>query len=159
MSSKAEASKRRKRMVAACGSSYVPFKPPGYWAAGCCAYCGNLAQTKDHIPPITWLYALGTRYFDDRGLLVVWVPACKQCNSLIGDKKLFTIHERTVYLWRKYVELYKNIVINPAWDDYEINTLRGRLKDEIGNFANCQRAADRRLAILEENIGMRSMQS
>ena len=141
--------KSRKRMLARYGSYYAPFKPPGYWSVNCCCYCGNVAESKDHIPPLVWIDALGPSWFDERGLLVVWVPSCLECNNYLGSRKLFTIRERTIYLIGKYEEKYKSFRRNTAWEDDDLKGLTGRLKIEMANFKVIQDGIDRRISILE----------
>ena len=115
------------------------------------------AQSKDHIPPLSWIYALGSDYFFRAGLLVVWVPSCKECNVALGHKKLFTIRERTLYLVGYYTKRYEPFLHGEAWNDQEIDELKGNLKKDISHYADLQRVVDRRLAILEENAQMRSL--
>lgn len=145
----------RKRWLAKYGSLYVEFKPPGYWRPDCCAYCGNLYQAYDHVPPLSWVAALGPSYFDKNGLLIVKVRSCNECNSLLSNKKLFSLRERTVYLIGRYEERYKKYRTGTAWQDEEVNELTGNLKKAINNFADMQRAIDRRIQILEENAAVR----
>jgi hypothetical protein len=99
--------------------------------------------------------ALGYSYFDNAGLLVVKVPSCIECNSLLSNRKLFTIKERTVFLIGRYEVLYKAFRTGIAWQDAEVRTFTGRLKNSIAEFAEWQRGIDRRISILEENAALR----
>lgn len=55
-----------------------------------CAYCGDPATTKDHVPP---------RAFRPQSILTV--PACVMCNSkILGDKALMTVEVRKAYVVR-----------------------------------------------------------
>ncbi len=64
-----------------------------------CVYCGVVATSVDHIPPILLRNAVAEneRYC---------VPACLECNSALGAKRLFALLDRQIYmrLWirRKY---------------------------------------------------------
>ena len=49
---------------------------------GRCVYCGNGADTSDHIPPVSLAAELDLSYLKD--LDPVLVPACRNCNSIIG---------------------------------------------------------------------------
>ena len=155
--SKTSSATRYKRM-ARYSSLYLPFKPVGYWREKACCYCGNMASTKDHIPPVVWLEALGPSYFDSRGLLVVWVPSCRECNVALGSNKLFSIRERTGYLIDYYIKKYGKLATVAKWTQEELDELRGRLKQATTIFAEHQLGIDRRLAILEENYSLRSLQ-
>lgn len=137
------------------GHLYLPFKPPGHFRDASCVYCGNLAQARDHVPALTWLAALGRSYFEERGLLVIWVPSCNECNTILCDERLFTIRERTLFLLRKYLKRYDKFMGGEIWNEYEISELGGRLQQAIGDFALCQQFIDRRIAILEENARLR----
>lgn len=147
----------RQKRLARFGQYYSPFKPPGHWRESSCVYCGNVAQTKDHIPPLAWMEALGPSYFDERRLLIVWVPSCKECNTALRDNKLFSIKERTGYLIDYYMKRYNRLATVPVWTQEQINELRGRLKQAVEHFTIYQIGIDRRLKILEENYTVRSM--
>lgn len=51
-----------------------------------CTYCGELADTRDHVVPRSYLNT-GTT-----------VPACRQCNGLLSSKLHITIESRAHYL-------------------------------------------------------------
>src|SRR3990167_11279199 len=147
----------RKIALAKYGHLYLPFKPPGIWYESACVYCGNRAQERDHIPPLSWLYCLGSDYFLERGLLICWVPSCKECNKELSDNKLFSIKERTLHLLGRYVLKYDPFLKGTAWNDEQLEELTGGLKRDVSRFADYQKAIDRRIGILEENIVLRSM--
>lgn len=113
------------------------------------------AQSKDHIPPISWLYCLGAQFFDGGPLPPVWVPACLECNSALGSKKLFTIRERTLYLVGYYTKRYERLLRGESWQDWEIEELSGNLKRDMISWSELQRVIDRRIGILEENLSLR----
>jgi len=146
-----------KARLARVSSCYLPFKPPGYWQAACCVYCGNKSQSRDHIPPVTWAYALGSEWFHRRGITLVWVPACLECNSTLGDEKLFTILERTQFLLSRYERKYSAIATIPKWDSDELAQLRGRLRIYVESSELHRTGVNRRLAILSDNCEVRSL--
>ena len=145
------------KLLARYGRLYFPFKPPGFWQDSSCCYCGNPAQSRDHIPPLAWMYCLGPGYFERERLLVVWVPCCLECNSALGDQKLFTIKERTFYLLRYYEHKFEKLHEFPRWHDHEIGELHGRLKQFIENSETYRAGAGRRLSILAENCDVRTV--
>jgi hypothetical protein len=69
-----------------------------YSAEGCsnkCIYCGAPnASTKDHVPPITVAASLPV---DDLPPLLLY-PCCEECNSLLGDRFLLTVEERSDFI-------------------------------------------------------------
>ena len=157
MANKERVSKTRARRLARFGRCYMPFKPPGHWRESSCVYCGNKADTKDHIPPLAWMECLGPDWFEDKRMLIIWVPSCKECNTALRDNKLFTIRERTGWLIDHYMRKYDKLATVPVWTKEQISELRGRLKQSIEQFAFYQVGIDRRLQILEENYALRSV--
>src|SRR3990167_1758112 len=150
-------SRTRLQRLARYGHFYLPFKPRGHWRESSCVYCGNLSETVDHIPPLAWIDALGPSYFKDLGLLIVKVPACRECNLALANRKLLTITERTAYLKDYYSKKYRRVSDVKLWTKEQIDELRGRLKQAVEKFAVYQLGTDRRIQILEENLVMRSL--
>ena len=91
-------------------------------------------------------------------MLIVWVPACAECNRELGSKRLFSIKERTLYLIGRYAKKYERFLKGTMWEDFEIDELTGTMKHHVQDFSTMERAIDRRLAILEENLKVRSVQ-
>lgn len=79
-----------------------PAFPPGV-----CVYCGMPADTKDHILPRTWSG-------DSDRRRVVTVPACRECNSAIGEAYAPTVAERREiahrYIRRRYAKYLKYVI-------------------------------------------------
>ncbi|HKU31185.1 MAG TPA: hypothetical protein VJQ60_11915 [Arthrobacter sp.] len=75
------------------------------YPSGVCVYCGEYADTRDHLLPVTYTGAAVRRH-------VLTVPACRQCNSLIGDAYAPSITERRAIahngLRRKYFKLLQS---------------------------------------------------
>lgn len=63
-----------------------------------CAYCGDLATTRDHLIPRSYLRNTGKPHWPTSQ----WVPACQQCNSILYNKLFFTVQERARYLLKQY---------------------------------------------------------
>lgn len=148
---------RIRRRVSGC---YVQFKPPGYWVdeGRACVYCGWPAETKDHVPPMVWVYSLGETWFLEHGFLVVWVPCCRECNSELGSRRLFCVGARTAFLRRRYQEKYVGLLTAPAWTDGQIGELRGRLQQYISDWRKVKHGILRRIEILAINEGLRPVQ-
>ncbi len=68
----------------------------------CCVYCGGVATTADHIPPINSVASRGTIYFNSHGIPLVKVPACSRCNGLLGALALDTFEARQNFLFTNY---------------------------------------------------------
>ncbi len=62
-----------------------------------CVYCGLIANTVDHIPPISVRPTLV-----DLGLAgryqFLEVRACQQCNSALGARSLWTVKQRKAWI-------------------------------------------------------------
>lgn len=153
----AEANRRRSKRQQRYNCVYFPFKPPGHWRDNSCCYCGNQAESRDHIPPLVWIEALGLSWFEERNLATVWVPSCIECNNLLRDERLFTIGERTSWLLRQYEKRYQGILQAPKWTEVEINELRGRLRKSIREWSTAKLGIGRRLIILSENEILRAV--
>ena len=117
-----------------------------------CAYCGNMAQSEDHIPPLKWMYALGSDHFRKRKILCILVPACRECNSSLSDRKIFNLKDRCAYLLGRYSRKYRRFLRGQKWRQEELDELGRNLRDYVTNFATCQLGIDRRVQILEEGV-------
>lgn len=95
-----------------------------------CMYCGDIATTRDHVPPKKWLnlFSLHALHLTENKVVV---PACRNCNCVLGAKPLFTIEERRAYmrtyLWRKHGKL----LATPGWKEEEITQLGRNLQRYI----------------------------
>lgn len=87
-----------------------------------CVYCGIPSSGWDHIPPIVHIARM-----HDAGAEIEAVPrkvpACGECNSLLGSVLLTTIQARRHELKRRLREKYRRIVSMPEWDEDELAEL------------------------------------
>lgn len=87
-----------------------------------CVYCGELADTMDHVPP---------RDISERMELEIdhiLVPSCNECNRTLSNLFLLTLAERAEYIKRKYAKKYRKYNHSVKWDTDELNELDGSLK-------------------------------
>lgn len=78
-----------------CGSTscldvkHMIFRSPQrlLYPASVCVYCGEYADSRDHLLPVTYTGKAVRRH-------VLTVPACRQCNSFIGDASAPSVTER-----------------------------------------------------------------
>lgn len=124
------------------------YKIPVGAVAGICIYCGALAETKDHVPPLSAVSSLGADYFEE--LLVV--PACNECNSTLGDKWLCEIEDRREFLLNNYKEKYKKILKSPSWSDEELASVGESLRSAIKGQEYFRRHLAERLDRLSSSI-------
>ena len=85
-----------------------------------CIYCNSPADTLDHVPPLSWIEPFGLETFRSSGIPLSTVPCCRECNSLLGDRKLLTVQDRLEYLEKKYHSLFDKLV---RWSDEEIEEM------------------------------------
>jgi len=103
-----------------------------------CVYCGELADTLDHVPPVAISANL------DLEMKHMVVPACRECNSTLHDKFLLRLDDRAEHLLNRYKTKYKKHDSTVAWDEDEIEELSGHLKTYIrGCQHEYQRFRDR----------------
>ena len=50
-----------------------------------CVYCGQSAETKDHVPAVSTAWAFGTDYFRSQGIPLLAYPSCQECNASCVD--------------------------------------------------------------------------
>jgi len=84
-----------------------------------CTYCGDVADTFDHIVPVSYRHNSRNKS-ENRDMAV---PCCRECNSTLQDKLLFTIRERAHYLYNRYSIKYKKILSFPDWSDNELEEM------------------------------------
>lgn len=116
-----------------------------------CVYCGELADTVEHCPPVSIVGPeIEERYKD----LLLLVPACNECNAALGNRYLLTLEDRAEWLVSYYKRKYKKFNRAVAWDDDELEELTGGLKDYVGG---CQTEYERirtRLEALRHRIAV-----
>lgn len=90
-----------------------------------CTYCGVPANSLDHIIPVSYNYVSRKRAKYSKELCV---PCCTECNNSLSNQWLPTISERAGYLLEKYNSKYNKILLQPDWEDWEIEELNGNIK-------------------------------
>ena len=92
-----------------------------------CTYCGDLANTRDHIIPVS--YTHGYRVF----LGTTWVWCCRECNTLLSNKMLGGIDGKAAYLYETLLRRHKDKTLTP------------RLIDRLSHLADVARRFERTL--------------
>lgn len=107
-----------------------------------CMYCGVLADTIDHVPPIT-------RVDDYRALWVkhaYWkVKCCSECNFLAADSLQSDFLERVQYVKEKLKLRYRRRAVNAPWSKAEIKELGRTMKTEAAKGLKIKCQLDERL--------------
>ena len=90
-----------------------------------CVYCGELADTMDHVPP----RSISERM--DLEINHILVPSCKECNTALSNLFLLTLAERAEHIKSRYIKKYKKYNRSVKWDSDELSELDGSLKTYI----------------------------
>jgi hypothetical protein len=98
-----------------------------------CVYCGELADTMEHCPPVSLVGPDIEERYKDRLILV---PACHECNSALGDRYLLTLENRADFLVSFYKKKYKKFDRVVAWDLEELEELDGGLQQYVRGCQN-----------------------
>lgn len=111
-------------------SKQQPFVEP-------CYYCGRPADTVDHVIPqvlLKQLEAMG----DTEAWSVLYkrhkvkiVPACRDCNSVIGSKYFPTLAERKAFVKQRLRQRKRNVLETPNWSEGELNQLGPDLRGYV----------------------------
>jgi hypothetical protein len=126
-----------------CRLSYSEKHLTGGFHPGFCVYCGDFAQCRDHVEPIT----VSSVYRDYNNAKTV--DCCHQCNSAAGQFWAKTIIEKAEYLLGRYSRRYAKLMREPHWEDCEIEQLGWSLRQKITARENLRRIVELKLENLE----------
>lgn len=124
-----------------------------------CAYCGLPADTVDHVIPRSLRYMLvdvgGWR--DRWGRVTDTVPACHECNSLVGSMVFNTMREKRNYIHERMRVKYKSVLRTPNWDQDELDELSPIMREYVVASMELAHLIRERLrwrgSIIRENFG------
>lgn len=104
-----------------------------------CTYCGDIAATRDHVPPVSVALRLG--------LPMKIVPACHECNVLLGNRPpWYSVLARRRTIGVRLRHRYAKALRIPKWREEEIGTLGPELQRVVREGLAAQRRARARLA-------------
>ena len=127
----------------------------GYLNQKRCVYCGDIPNELDHVPPISWAYALGHKHMvEEYNAPFIKVPSCPECNRLLSDKKYFTLKERKQYIAAKLRENFRKLRENPSWTIEDIAEMDGRLREYVENMANYRLHIEKRIDWAESDVSI-----
>lgn len=95
-----------------------------------CHYCGAPADTKDHIIPVSYLTNSKPSQ-RQRHSIGETVDCCRECNSLLGAKAVFTVEERAHEIAERLTRRYSKELKAPYWSEEELAELGPTLRDSI----------------------------
>jgi hypothetical protein len=98
-----------------------------------CAYCGDDADSIDHIVPVSFYYSgdrknlhLTSEYGEEN-----LVDCCRECNCLAGNKVFDDFYKKKEYIQDKLITRYKKVINMPFWSDEELKEIDYPLKTDI----------------------------
>jgi hypothetical protein len=102
-----------------------------------CYYCGLPATTVDHVIPVSMLADLST-LGDDEAFEALTsrfrkhlVPACRECNSILGNKYVDSLAKRREYVKKRLRTRYDRFLETPDWNDSELSQVSDMLQGYI----------------------------
>lgn len=104
-----------------------------------CTYCGATATTVDHVPPILLKNEVPEK---DR----FCVPACVECNSTLGAKRLFDVLDRQIWIRLRYQEKYAKLLAVPERTPEELDDLGYVLRSHLESVLEEKKAVLARLS-------------
>jgi len=111
-----------------------------------CTYCGDTADSLDHFIPHSYAQKNGEPKSFARSKTI---PACRECNCILGTRLFYSIGERAAYLKDRYLSRYKKILSTPEWDDEELEDMGYNMRMLIETSQEDKRAIQYRVAHCE----------
>jgi 5-methylcytosine-specific restriction endonuclease McrA len=101
-----------------------------------CYYCGGPASTTDHVIPRSVLRCFDYEADPQAHAKLIKgrrleVPACHECNTLLGSTYQETLQQRKAFLKSKLRKRYKKVLKLPTWTAEEIEELGPTLKKSL----------------------------
>jgi hypothetical protein len=112
-----------------------------------CYYCGDPATCLDHVIPHSFLNDLGAARTYSSGV----IPACAECNLLLGAAVFESLDERRRHVAWKVRVRYKKLLAEPEWSEREIMELGLAMRKDVRQAQERRRYILLRLAILDRS--------
>lgn len=99
-----------------------------------CTYCGVPADSEDHVVPRHLLARAGELEMDLSQVMRMqtWVvPACRECNSIIGGQLFATIKERRECAHKGIRKKYASYLRVPNWSEEDLEEMGPDAQREI----------------------------
>lgn len=94
-----------------------------------CIYCGDTTSlTRDHVVSVSWT---GHKRSYKKGDIV---PACKECNAILGNKPLHCISKRAAYMAVALEKKYRRLINHPTWSEDELKEMSSRFRFTIKSW-------------------------
>ena len=100
--------------------------------AGTCVYCGQPSSVRDHFYPRSAVsYWSGIFVSKHVRRLCFTLPACFECNSLLGSRIALTFEGRREHLRARLGQRHRKLLKSPRWSGEELGELRGMLLTHV----------------------------
>lgn len=96
-----------------------------------CRYCGDRADTIDHVPPLSYVSTVGIQRARE---VVGWlrlVDSCGACNGYLGSMHLLTLSDRLAHLKKVYSTKRSKLRVAPGWTERQIKALGPNLRRQF----------------------------
>jgi len=110
---------------------------------GKCIYCGDLAESDDHVPSLADAYTYGADALIDSGRDLRVYPACLDCNSRLQGNTGLDILTRQEVILRRLQRLLGQFKAD--WDEDELDELGPSLRSAVEKQFILKRALTRRV--------------
>ena len=111
-----------------------------------CVYCGDFYQCRDHYICCNWL---GSRSYQEAEI----VPCCNECNYFLKDKPIFTIADRSRFLYTCYQSRARQFIEMPEWSQEELAEMGYNMRNKILNSLALKEIYHAKLTNLRKNFG------
>lgn len=101
----------------------LTYRHPDY-PAGDCVYCGETADTVDHLLPRNYTGEAERK-------IVPVVPACRECNGTLGDIFLPDVMERRELVQERYRRKYKRFLKKVIWGESDMEQFGPQIRTAI----------------------------
>ena len=96
-----------------------------------CIYCGEAAVCLDHVIPYSYTSAISSKYRNGGSDPGFRVPACTQCNVILGDRIFDNIVARKEYVHQCLQVKLSKYSATVAWDEEDMAPLGRNLRSKI----------------------------
>lgn len=122
-----------------------------------CTYCGDAAETLDHLIPVS--FQTNERNLSGsarhRAALGPTVPCCSDCNNMLGNKMVHTIHGRANVCARGMRRRFKKVLLSPRWDAEDLAELGPNLRSSVVAGEGMRKLVEARIWFAERVVRQR----
>jgi hypothetical protein len=97
-----------------------------------CTYCGQPATSRDHVVPRVFRASLdGLNGVDYDRRLPDTVPACRECNSVLGSRLFPTVVAKRHAMHAALLTRYAKLLVAPNWTQAELDELGPGMRSSV----------------------------